>query len=257
MVTDQALLLALVDSGLHQCHVALQNDGGLLASLALAGLVGSLSHCAGMCGPFVLSQVAGRLEGIPVGKMGEWSRLKGAALVPYHLGRATTYATLGGLGAALTGTLPLGRGGLRWLSAALLLAAAAFLLSLALPALKRLLGGQKAAPGWWSFAFERLARPLFGQPTGWRGFALGLLLGFLPCGLLYGAVAAAAASGDGLTGVLGMLAFTAGTWPALFAIGLAGHLAGQRWRAPVLRYAPFLLVVNAGMLTWLAWRHVA
>ncbi|MDR3437550.1 MAG: sulfite exporter TauE/SafE family protein [Telmatospirillum sp.] len=229
----------------------------MLASLFLAGLVGGTSHCTGMCGPFVLSQVAARLERTPIAQMREWHRLTGAALLPYHLGRATTYAGLGGLAALLAGTLPLKGAGLRWISATLLLMAALFMLSLALPALKRLFRGTEGTPGWWSRGIERLARPLFGQPTGWRGYVLGLLLGFIPCGLLYGALAAAAASGDPLTGLLGMLAFTAGTWPSLFAVGLLGHLAGQRWRGPILRYAPLLLVANAGMLTWLAWRHVA
>ncbi len=255
-MNDQALLLALLESGLHHCHVALQGEGGLLGSLALAGLVGGVSHCAGMCGPFVLSQVAARLEGTPARQMREWHRLTGGAVFPYHLGRATTYAVLGGLGAALAGTIT-SAGGLHWLSAALLLAAALFMAGLAVPSLKRLLTGRGGEAGGWGRTLERLARPLFGQPTGWRGFTLGLLLGFIPCGLLYGALAAAAASGNVLTGAAGMLAFAAGTWPSLFAVGMLGHLAGNRWRVPILRYAPFLLVVNAGMLTWLAWRHVA
>ncbi|MBY0430344.1 MAG: sulfite exporter TauE/SafE family protein, partial [Rhodospirillales bacterium] len=48
-----------------------------MASLFLTGLVGSLSHCAGMCGPFVLSQVAARLESRPASRMREWHRLTG------------------------------------------------------------------------------------------------------------------------------------------------------------------------------------
>jgi sulfite exporter TauE/SafE len=255
-VTDQALLLALMDSSLHHCQAVLQSDGGLLGSLALAGLVGGVCHCAGMCGPFVLSQVAARLEGTPASQMREWHRLTGAAVLPYHLGRATTYAGLGGLAAGLAGRITK-TGSLHWLSAVLLLAAALFMASLALPSLKRRLAGSGSEGSGWSRTLDHLARPLFGQPTGWRGYGLGLLLGFIPCGLLYGALAAAAASGDVLTGMAGMLAFAAGTWPSLFAVGLLGHLAGQRWRMPILRYAPFLLMINAGMLTWLAWRHVA
>ncbi len=79
----------------------------------------------------------------------------------------------------------------------------------------------------------RWARPLFARPVGFRGYALGLMLGFLPCGLLYGALAAAAASGDPLTGAFAMIAFALGTVPALLAVGLAGHVAGQRWQGLV------------------------
>ncbi len=247
---------AAVLTTLQLCHVALSGEGGLLASLALAGLVGGVSHCAGMCGPFVLSQVAARLEGTPAGSMREWHRLAGAALLPYHLGRATTYAGLGAAGALLAGSL-VQRAGLHWLSAGLLLFAALFMLAMAVPALQRLRSVSTADDGWWSRGLGGLARPLFAQPTGWRGYGLGLLLGFLPCGLVYGAVAAAAATGSGLAGAVAMLAFTAGTLPSLVAIGLVGHLAGQRWRTHILRYAPLLLLVNAGILTLLAWRHLA
>lgn len=253
---QQTLLLTLLHSGAAQCRVVLEGDGSLLASLLLTGMVGGVSHCAGMCGPFVLSQVAARLEGTPVSQMNEWHRLAGAAAIPYHLGRATTYAALGGIGALLAGSLT-DLGGLHWLSAGLLLFAALFMLSMAIPALKRLISGRSGAEGWWSRHVSGLARPLFAAPTGWRGYLLGLLLGFIPCGLLYGALAAASATGNVLAGVFGMLAFAAGTVPTLVAVGLIGHMAGQQWRVNLLRWAPLLLVLNAGVLTMLAWRHVA
>jgi len=256
-VDDQTLLLTLLRSGAHQCSVAFKGDGSLMVSLFAAGLVGGVSHCAGMCGPFVLSQVAARLEGTPASRMSEWHRLVGAAVIPYHLGRATTYAALGGIGAVVAGSL-IETGGLHWVSAGLLLFAALFMLGMAMPAVKRLLSGNTSgSESWWSRSVGALARPLFDQPTGGRGYLLGLLLGFIPCGLLYGALAAASATGNVATGVFGMLVFALGTLPALLTVGLIGHLAGQRWRGVVLRYAPLLLLLNAGVLTVLAWRHIA
>lgn len=261
---DPAMLQALLDSGLSQCHQALAGNGPLVASLGLAGLVGGASHCAGMCGPFVLSQVGARLEAVPLERMREWHRLSGAAVLPYHLGRATTYGGLGVVAASVAGSLgewP----GLRWLSAGLLLLAALAMLGMALPGVKRWLrrlvpaappGDPGPAP-----AGGRLLRSvtgvLFRQPTGWRGYLLGVALGFLPCGLVYGALAAVAASADPATAMIGMLVFTAGTLPALLLVGLAGHLAGRQWRQGILRHAPLLLLFNAGVLTWLAWRHIA
>jgi hypothetical protein len=226
-----------------------------MVSLVLTGLIGGGSHCAGMCGPFVLSQVASRLEALPVSRMSEWRRLTGAAVLPYQLGRATTYATLGGLGAGFAGTM-IDTRGLHWLSAALLLAAAVAMLGMAVPALKRYLVRAPAGEGWWSRHVGRWAGPLFANPVGWRGYALGVMLGFIPCGLLYAALLAATAAGNAVTGALGMLAFAVGTMPSLVAVGLVGHLAGQRWRRVVVRYAPVLLLLNAGALTVLAWRHV-
>lgn len=245
-------LLASLSAGLAVCRVTVADNGGLLSSLFVTGLVGSLTHCSGMCGPFVLSQVAARLEQIPVARMSEWHRLSGAALLPYHLGRATTYAALGAVGGAAAGAFA-GWGGFRYLAAGLLVVAALFLLGMAVPRLKALLGGS-AGESWWSRSVGAWARPLFSSPTGLRGWLLGVFLGFIPCGLLYAALAAAAATGDAVAGAFAMLAFAAGTVPALVVVGAIGHFAVSRWRGPMLRWSPLLLTANAGVLGFMAWQ---
>lgn len=238
--------------GLAICRATVADNGGLLTSLFVTGLVGSLTHCTGMCGPFVLSQMAARMERVPAARMSEWHRLSGAALLPYHLGRATTYAGLGAVGGLASGALA-GWGGFRFLAAALLALAALFLLGMAVPRLKALASGS-ASGGWWSRGVAGWARPLFASPTGLRGWLLGVMLGFIPCGLLYAALAAAAAGGAPLAGALAMLAFTAGTVPALVGVGVIGHFAIGRWRQPMLKWSPLLLAANAGMLGFMAWR---
>lgn len=244
-------LIGVLSNGVSVCRVVVADNGALLTGLFLTGLVGSLTHCVGMCGPFVLSQVTTRLESVPASRMREWHRLSGAALIPYHLGRATTYAALGAVAASAAGTLA-GWGGFRFMAAALLIFAALFLLGMALPRLKGLFSPIAPVESWWGGMVSRWARPLFANPAGLRGWLLGLALGFIPCGLLYAALAAVAATGDPLAGALGMLGFAGGTLPALFAVGLAGHAAIGRWRAPILRWAPLLLVANAGMLGLMA-----
>lgn len=250
--------LSLLHDGLNQCALVIDRDGGLFLALLTAGLVGGVSHCAGMCGPFVLAQVSARLEQVPLSRMSEFHRLTGAAVLPYHLGRGTTYALIGAVAATVAGhvgALP----GLRWLSVALLAFAALFFFGYATKSavvfLPRLGGGGGAR--WWGDRVSGLARPLFGNPVGWRGYGLGVALGFIPCGLLYGAVAVAAASGSALSGAFGMICFTIGTIPSLLAVGLAGHLAGRTWRSAVARVAPAIMLVNAGVLGWMAWKLVA
>jgi len=250
-VNAESELLSLLWTGVAHCHVVISDEGGMLASLALAGLVGGFTHCAGMCGPFVLTQVTTRMEALPAARMREWHRLSGAALLPYHLGRATTYALLGGFGAGLAGLLG-GWNGLRWLSAGLLILAAVLFMGYALPRLKVALPGGSRAEAWWSATVGQVAGPLFRDPTGWRGYGLGVLLGFIPCGLLYGALAAAASSGSPLAGMMAMLAFAAGTVPSLLSVGVAGHLAAARFRRAMAWVAPVLMVLNAGVLTYLA-----
>lgn len=270
---DTATAAAWLGMGLAQCRMVVSEDGGLLLSLFLAGFAGSLAHCAGMCGPFVLAQVAVRLEAIPLSALCEWRRLTSAAVLPYHCGRASTYAVLGGVCALAGGSLA-GLADWRWGGAGLLLAAAALFLAQAVQRLRRGLrpeterscpaAANRSSPLSLPLSFGSSAargafiRRLLARPQGWRGYMLGVMLGFLPCGLVYGALAVAAASGHPLSGVLGMLAFAVGTVPALLLVGVAGHVAGQAGgRILLARVAPVLMIANAGVLGVMAWRMVA
>ncbi|HTY70661.1 MAG TPA: sulfite exporter TauE/SafE family protein [Alphaproteobacteria bacterium] len=234
---------------------------GLIGSLFLAGLAGSISHCAGMCGPFVLTQVTARLRRVPVDDFGGWARLRGAALVPYHLGRLTTYSALGAAAGGLTGRF-MEAPELRWLSSAfLLLAAALFLAQIGADVLPR--SGRGTGPVGVARlvgrAVDLVSRPigdLFADPHGWRGYGLGIALGFLPCGLLYSALAASAAGGSTAAGAAAMAAFVAGTFPVLFAIAWGGTVLGRSWRGALKRLAQPLLAVNAVLLVALAVRDL-
>jgi hypothetical protein len=217
-------------------------SGGLLLGLFLAGLAGSTMHCVPMCGGFVLGQVADRMACLPAARLCEWQRIGQGALLPYHAGRLTTYATLGALAGATFGRVP-------WFapaSPALLLLGAALFVAHAL----RILTGPDRAPAGWTRAIRRLARRAGG------GYPLGVVLGFLPCGLLYAALAAAAGSGDPLLGALGMLCFGLGTMPALAALGIAGHSAARHWPRAIAAAAPAMMLLNAGLLIVLAARAV-
>jgi sulfite exporter TauE/SafE len=102
---------------------------------------------------------------------------------------------------------------------------------------------------------SRFAMPLLMNPNGSpRGFALGIALGFLPCGFLYGALAAASASGNPAIRATAMFAFATGTAPSLFAVALIGEGAGQRWRSLLARFSPAAFPLNAVLLAWTAWR---
>ena len=74
-------------------------QGGLLFGLFAAGAAGSVVHCGPMCGVFVLGQVSERMARLPSGRLCERQRISSGLLLPYHLGRLTTYAGLGALAA--------------------------------------------------------------------------------------------------------------------------------------------------------------
>lgn len=229
---------------------ALAPAGGLpalLAAMLLAGLAGGVTHCAGMCAPFVLAQGATRANG-----GGTLARLSGAALVPYHLGRMLGYATLGAIAGGTVGLAALATDGTArpWLAVPLLLAAVLMLAQ----------GCSRtgfALPHW--LPQPRLPPPigravgrLLAAPTGWRGIALGLLLSGLPCGLLYGALVGAVAAGSAAGGALAMAAFALGTVPALIGVGLLGRIFSRRFGATLRPIAAVLFFANAATLSLMA-----
>jgi hypothetical protein len=211
-----------------------------------------------MCGPFGLGQVADRMAQLPAARLCEMQRIGGALLVPYHLGRLTTYAGLGAL-AGFTGSTLSRQPWLGGLSSALLLLAALLFAGQAMrrlfPAMRALLPDVTAVP-------SSIARPIariiaqVDRSTPVGGLLLGLALGFLPCGFLYAALAAASASGGPEAGALAMAAFGAGTIPSLVAVGIAGQAAGHRWQRATASAAPAIMLFNAALLAVLGWRSV-
>lgn len=217
---------------------------GLPAALLLAGLAGSLVHCVGMCGPFVLGQVMASVEQPGDRSYGEWHRLTGALLVPYHLGRFTTYTALGALAGGATAVFAsLEMFG--WLSAILLILAAGLLAAQALG-----MAVNAASPA--TNLLARLAGPLSASRTALARYGLGVILGFLPCGLLYAALAAAAGTGSAVSGAVAMACFALGTVPALVAVGWGGLIMRRHLRTIARWVSPPLLAGNALVMLALA-----
>lgn len=220
----------------------------LTVTLFAAGLAGGALHCAGMCGPFVLGQVMAGTDGADAGGYGEWRRLGGATLAPYHLGRATSYTALGAVAGGAT-ALFASTTGFVWLSSLFLGAAAMLLVAQAAG-----LAFGRTTP--WSVALSRLAAPLSRSRGVASRYALGVLLGFLPCGLIYGALAAAAGTASVVAGAAAMGAFALGTVPALVAVGWGGLLLRRRLREIGRWIAAPVLVANAAVMLALASQRI-
>src|SRR5207302_7626417 len=103
-------------------------------------------------------------------------------------------------------------------------------------------------------ALARLIRRLSAFARRGGGFPLGMALGLLPCGLLYGSLLAAASSGDPAMGAAGMVAFGVGTLPALVAVGMLGQAAAGPWRRANGIAAPVIFAASAILLLGLALR---
>ena len=80
-----------------------------------------------------------------------------------------------------------------------------------------------------------------------QAFPLGLLWGWLPCGLVYSALVTALTSGSALHGAGMMLAFGLGTLPNLLLAGLLAVRLKDYATKPAVRITAGLLVLGFGL----------
>ena len=196
-----------------------------LTAVFTFGLLSGL-HCVQMCGPIVLVIGPSR-----------------RAQFAYHCGRILTYTALGALAGAAGGVLGmLGRMAGVAQGARIVSGAAMILAGVAMIGLVRKPDLISIRPA----GFTRSAARLLTAPRG--KFAAGLILGFLPCGLIYAALLKAVDAASAPAGAATMLAFGAGTAAALAALGFAASFA----RAWVNRIAPYAVMAAGVLLLWRA-----
>jgi uncharacterized protein len=169
-------------------------------SAFLLGLLGSL-HCAAMCGPLALA--------VPV--VGTTKSAILTSRLIYNLGRILTYGSLGLFFGAIGKSLLLA-GFQQWLSITAGVAMLAFLIF-----------GHKGAVTTAS-KFSAWIKNLFRRFLQRRSYTAILILGaangLLPCGLVYMAGTASAATGDILQSAAYMIVFGLGTIPMMLGLTL-------------------------------------
>lgn len=196
----------------------------------LTGLLGGFGHCVGMCGPIVATFALRAHGGLT------WS-----AHLLYHLGRVTTYTFLGalmGLGGSFVNTA----GALAGIQNAVALLAGAVMVVMGFGIAAPLAFTGRLEKG--SGPLLKAAAPVFESASPFRYFPLGLLFGFLPCGLSYAIFLGAAATGDPLRGYLFTFSFGIATVPALFLFGLLVNLVGARARGAIYRLGGIAIIVT-------------
>ncbi len=199
----------------------------LLAALTL-GLIGSF-HCIGMCGPIAIA--------LPLKHTNWTQKVAGASI--YNVGRAITYGIMG----AIFGSLGKGfklAGLQQWVSIAM---GIIMILSILFPILfrhktifdgvvNRFIGKLKLAFG-----------KLFKNSSYYSLLTIGLLNGFLPCVLVYVALAGAIASGEIINGSLYMIVFGLGTLPIMLSVSLLGHLISGKFRKQIQKLIPVFIII--------------
>jgi sulfite exporter TauE/SafE len=208
------------------------------------GLAASI-HCLQMCGPIVISY------SVSLAHHGAFRREMLLAHLSYNAGRVVTYATLGALaGAAGSGIGMLGKmAGLA--SAVRLVSGAAMIVTgiLMLRVLPRKVLVQVERRGAMKL-FSRSIGRLLVSSRALGKFGLGLMLGFLPCGLIYGALLKAVETARPLAGALTMMAFGLGTAVALLGMGMVSSIAGLRMGGWGNRVAGASILIAGAILIW-------
>ena len=208
-------------------------DSGLIA-LFLVGLLGG-THCVGMCG--------GIVGALSLGAPARWSMH-----LAYNAGRILSYGVAGALAGAvgaaslsLEGQFPV-RVGLYLLASLMLVALGLYLTGVT----GALALTEKAGQRLWRH-LQPLTRRFLPARSVAQAFPLGLLWGWLPCGLVYSALASAMTAGSVGRGALAMLAFGLGTLPNLLLAGILLARLNAFTRKPWVRLGSGLLVLGFGV----------
>jgi len=203
----------------------------ILGSALIMGLVGNL-HCVGMCGPIALA--------VPFKSENKFSRL--LSILVYNLGRVIVYASFGvvfgflGKGVEIIGLQ-------QYLS---VIIGVLIILAVFLPLLFKKINLINSSLFSWVGSLKSAFRSRFGKKTYRSLFVMGMLNGFLPCGLVYMAAAGSVISGTWYFGALYMTLFGIGTLPAMVLLPYYSQYIKAPFRLKMKRLVPVFMILMGG-----------
>ena len=210
----------------------------------LMGLGGSL-HCVGMCGGIVTA--------LSISTPSSSFARSSLMVVHHNLGRLLTYLLLGMIG-GLMGTMISDAGALNYLrviAGGLLILVGLYLFNIwnGVLYLERL--GQST----WKKIAPLLKRIQPGKSP-LHALTAGMLWGFIPCGLLYSALAIAIAQGSVDRAILFMLFFALGTSGPMLLMGI-GFSSITQWmkKKPVKLFIAASVIVMGCWTVWSVFQH--
>jgi len=222
-----------------------------LFSMFTLGILGT-GHCIGMCGPLIFA--------FP-GRTGRFS-----AHWFYHLGRISTYVIIGtlmgGIGSGLA-QIAAGTGGdyLAWVAriqVGFSLLAALFLMMFGLVRLDFI-----REPGWMALAspdkipgYGKIMKSAVSNQGQANLFLVGVIMGFLPCGLSFAAFSRALPAGGAFRGALLVFVFALGTIPGLLLLGTGASGLARRYQKHSDLLAGLLMIYMAADLVLKAWPNI-
>jgi uncharacterized protein len=206
--------------------------GFIIAAITL-GFLGGF-HCIGMCGPIALA--------LPIHQLSKTK--KALSVVLYNSGRIITYSGMG-LFFGLIGQ-SFNFFGFQQKLSVVLGAAILFSLLFATVLRKRKFFQNNPLNKMFSVLRGKLSTLFHEKRSSF--FLIGLLNGFLPCGLVYMGIAGAVATGSAFKGAIFMAFFGAGTFPFMVLISYTSHLISLRSRKFIQKSVPVVVGIMAILL---------
>lgn len=208
-----------------------------ILSVFLVGWLGGV-HCVGMCGGIVTALSFATPNAKP----------SVAMLFAYNSGRLLSYALAGAIAGAVGAStlllhdfLPVSRG--LYIFANIIL----IFLGLYLAGLSRAVLVLESLGGRVWASLQPLMKRLMPVRNVPQAILVGMIWGWLPCGLVYSVLISALASGNAVHGGLLMLAFGLGTLPNLLAMGLFAKQLQAWTRRRLVRLSAGLMVAGFGV----------
>lgn len=214
-------------------------DVTMLVTAFGLGLLGG-AHCIGMCG--------GIMAALSTTTTSSDNRQRWFLLLSYNVGRISSYTVagmiIGSLGWALQQQDSSILTGMRIVAGLLLIAMGLYLANWwrGLTLIERL-------GGWIWKPLQPIASSLLPVKSQGQAGLLGLLWGWLPCGLVYSTLIWASTSGTVLQSALIMLCFGLGTLPVMLSSGLLANSASRFIRNRTTRSIAGILVIFYGIWT--------
>ncbi len=211
----------------------------------------STVHCLGMCGGIIGALTFSLPEHI---RSNRWR------LIPYvsayNIGRITSYslagALAGGLGGNIIGLLPTYGHLILQLTASILMIGIGLYLAGWFPNFVRI--EHIGKPIWKKL--EPISQKLIPVKSPGHAYLFGFVWGWLPCGLVYTALIWSATASSAKDGALLMLAFGAGTLPAVMIAGILTGWFTRLIRTSYIRPIIGLIIIIMALITgYLALLH--
>ena len=227
----------------------------IICAMFIYGIIGSFTHCVGMCGPIALGQMNMRLMHLKKDQLNNFNKFSCALSLPYYLGKAMTYGILALLAKYLSCSFS-DSIIFKNIAGAILIFVAFICLKISvirIVKMKQISFFNKISK---HFKFlesyiTSIISKLSLNPFGIQGLFMGMILGLIPCGLVISAIMITASySQNVFISFFSMFCFGLGTFPALFIVSYFGqHIMLKATKYlnivfSIFMFANFLLLLN-------------